>query len=545
MVKVKCQRCTKSFSAKRANARFCSDQCREGAKPRGQKTPPPSQSKDKSVQSWDASQDRIRVLTKPNITTQTEWTLDQIKSAINNHEKGYFDRSGKLWQYLNRDDRLQAVLNVHVSALPALPLTISSANREPKPEEITIATWLDDKIFDMLPEKTLRQLHRSSAGMGFALAQIEWKVDPELGYWIPYLNPWPAENVRYDDTCQKWKVQTREGVEVDVTLGDGKWFLWLPDGDRSFQAGNILALAFLCFITLNDWTDWIEANDAFGHPTRKATVPRAATPASKDLFFENLQALDRYVNTILCEKNTDGSGFDFEYVVADMKGVDSIERSLEQANKGKAILLNGQSLTTDVVATGALSLGRVHQEIKAQVIASVANSFATDYRSQVLKPMAYYNHGSANLAPWVEWDTRPPIDQKTRAESHVSTAAAVKALEEILNKTPKELDILAYLEPLELALKDRLSAPVVTTGIDLVKSEGLLAALKEVLKGSGKQLNIDRIMAQLGVLIKDGEVIDPDAIPQPAPGPSVPTPPAAFSGLQTRGRLISWKQRRI
>jgi phage gp29-like protein len=538
-MKIKCERCTKSFQAKRANARFCSAQCREGAKPRGQKTPP---KKDTSVLSWDATQDPKRYVTKPNIATQTEWTLDQIKSAINNHERGYFDRSGKLWQYLNRDDRLQAVLNVHVSALPALPVMISSANREPAPAEIDIAKKLDDKIFDMLPEKTLRQLHRSSAGMGFALAQIEWRIDPDCGQWIPYLNPWPSENVRYDDSCQKWKVQTREGLEVDVTIGDGKWFLWLPDGDRSFQAANILALAFLCFITLNDWTDWIEANDAFGHPTRKATVPRAATQASKDLFFENLQALDRFVNTILCEQNTDKSGFDFDYVVADMKGVDSIERSLEQANKGKAILLNGQSLTTDVVATGALSLGRVHQEIKAQVITSVANSFATDYRSQVLKPMAYYNHGNASLAPWVEWDTRPPIDQKTRAESHVATSNAVKALQEILLTTDKELDILAYLEPLELALKDRLTAPVVSQGIDLVKSEGLLAALKEVLKGSGKQLDIESIMAQLGVLIKEGEAVDPEAIPAPQAGSTVPT---AYTGPIHRGRLISWKQRKI
>ncbi len=210
---------------------------------------------------------------------------------------------------------------------------------------------------------------------------------------------------------------------------------------------------------------------------------------------ENLQALDRIVNTILCEKNTDGSGFDFDFVTADMKGVDSIERSLEQANKGKAILINGQSLTTDVVATGALSLGRVHQEIKAQIMASVANSFATDYRAQVLKPMAYYNHGSARLAPWVEWDVRPPVDLKAQAESHVATCQAVTALEPILAKTEKELEILAYLEPLDLPLKPRLQPQT-----------------------------------------PDGTV----QLTPPNPGTTVPM---SRLGPKTRGKLTYWKQR--
>ena len=455
-IKKECQRCSRAFMALSNNAKFCSDQCREGARPKQGRVLPV-----KATQAWDTTQDPKKTLTKPNITTKSEWTLDQIKTALDNHELGQFTESGKLWQYIQRDDRLKAVLNVRVSALPALPIMISSACKDPSPMELELARELDDKIFDMLPEKTLRQLDRSAVGMGFGLAQIKWEVESD-GMWYPHLNPWPPEFVRYDDASSTWKVQTKEGVEVDVTLGDGRWFLWLPDGDRSFQMANLLALAFLCFITLNDWTDWIEANDAFGHPTRKATVPRAATPASKELFLENLQALDRVVNTILCEKNTDGSGFDFEYVVADMKGVDSIERSLEQANKGKAILINGQSLTTDVVATGSLSLGAVHKEIKAQIITSVANSFSTDYRTQVLKPMAYYNHGDSSLAPWVEWDIRPPADPKALAEGHISTASAVKALQAVLATTTKDLDVLAYLEPLELPMIDRVPAPVVT-----------------------------------------------------------------------------------
>ena len=435
------------------NARFCSDRCREGAKPKEKKT-------QTSSKSWDASQDNQKKrYHKPMITIQSEWTLDQIKATLDAHELGNFLDSAKLWQYIQRDDRLKAVLNVNVSALPALPIMVSSATRDPSPLEMAIAKDLEDSVFDMLPEKTLRALDRQAVGMGFGLAQIEWKVDCDSGRWYPHLHPWPSEAVRYDDPTGSWKVLTREGVELDVTLGDGRWFLWLPDGERSFQVANLLALAFLCFITLNDWSDWIEANDAFGHPTRKATVPRAATQTSKDTFVENLQALDRVVNTILCEKNTDGSGFDFEYVVADMKGVDSIERSLEQANKGKAILINGQSLTTDVSSTGSLSMGAVHKEIKAQVITSKAASFSTDYRDQVLKPYAFYNYGSAKLAPWVEWDTRPPKDQKTEAETHVASAQAITALEAILASTPKELDRLAYLENLELPLKDRVITP--------------------------------------------------------------------------------------
>jgi phage gp29-like protein len=393
----------------------------------------------------------------PYIQTQTSWDLDDILLALEEHELGTFQTSGLLWQWMQRDERLAAVMRVRVSGLPSLPLDIEPASEEGTPEELRAAELLEKRWYSIFPEKTLRALLRSAVGMGFALAKVDWYCGDD-GLWWPCLTPWPPEAVRYDDARRRWMARQRSGPEVEVTPGDG-WFLWLPDGAHSFQLGAVLALALPVLISAYDWRDWINFNDAAGHPVRKAVVPRGATTTKKDEFKENLAALDRLTNTILCEQNLDGSGFDFEIVSLSGGGeLDTFERSLEQANKAKAILVLGQSLTTDVADSGSRALGDIHKKIGHQVIRADAEGFDTDARAQIVRPWALYNFGRGELAPWPRHNHEPPEDNAAKASTHAAAGGAVQTMNQALAGTGKKVDAVAYLEGMGVPLLDEAPA---------------------------------------------------------------------------------------
>jgi phage gp29-like protein len=183
-------------------------------------------------------------------------------------------------------------------------------------------------------------------------------------------------------------------------------------------------------------------------------VPRGASPTEINTFFENLKALDRKTKAIVCKRSLDGSGFDFEYVDAGNGEIDSFERSIEMAHKAKAILVLGQSLTTDVADSGSRALGQVHNQIRYQLIRADAEGFVTAVREQIIKPWARYNFGRAEVAPWPRYDHKPPADRKVEADTHTAAAAAVVALSGVLEGTGKELDRVAYLERLDIPLRD-------------------------------------------------------------------------------------------
>lgn len=394
------------------------------------------------------------LVTVPYIQTLSDWSLADILAAIKSHEQGTFARSGLLWQWMQRDPRLRVALNVRTSGLAALPFSVDPATKiSPPPEEQRIADLLLERWWSCFPESTLRGSLRTAVGMGFILAQVRWSTGPD-GLWWPALEVWPAHAVRYDDPTRKWRVQTREGAEIDVCPGDGQWFLWQPDGARGFQLGGVCALGLPVFLTLRNWESWINYGDAHGRPAIKVEVPKQAQEAEKNAFLANVKALDSTTRAIICGKNLDGSGFDFSYVSAGGTEITTFEKAIEQAAKDKALVVLGQTLTTDVADKGSYSLGEIHNLIRQVILKADAEGFSTALREQVLVPWARYNFGRGALAPWPKWDTKPPADRKTEAETYTAAAAAVAAVDSALKGTGKRVKRVAYFEQLEIKLED-------------------------------------------------------------------------------------------
>lgn len=410
----------------------------------------------------------------PLIQTLSEWELEDVLAAVESHERGEFEQSGLLWQWCQRDDKLKTVLLSRVSGLPRLPFTVETAGvdplgeasatpREPTDLEKQAQAALKSRWFECFPESDTKAILRCSVGMGFALAQIRWVAIK--GLWWPRLVLWPADAVRYDDAQRTWLAKTLDGEEIVVTPGDGTWFLYLPDGPRSFQLGGVIGLALPCLITSYSWKDWVNYNEANGAVLRKAIVPRGATRSEKDTYLANLAALGRATNTILCQRNLDGSGFDFELLEPPSgKAVDTFERSIDKAHKAKAGIVVGQTLTSDVGDSGSRALGDVHKEVKQEILSADAETFSTQLRAQVLRWWALYNFGSADVAPWPRWKHQPEADRAADANTTRTVGYVLGALRQGLAGTGYKLKIKPFCDRFGIEVEEGEDIPPAKDG---------------------------------------------------------------------------------
>lgn len=450
----------------------------------------------------------------PFITQLSEWDVSSVLAALDQHMLGYFERSGLLWQWMARDDRMQTVLRVRRAGLTTLPFSMLPAFIEnPSSKEVAYAKAIEEEWVRCVPESVIRSMVDRAVGMGVAVVKVHWYTG-KYGWWWPKLTVWPHEAVRWDDVNRCYLARTRIGGECRVTPGKD-WIVWEPEGPRSFQLAAVLCLALPCLITNFDWRDWVNYNEAFGRPVRKAIVPRGATTSEKNTFLANLRALGRTTSSILCARNQDDSGFDFEFVTPQGDVTATFEKSIERSDKAKATVILGQTLVTDPSSTVGMAPGDVRQNVKGQTIEGDAESLSTCLRSQLLERQALFNVGDPSLAPWPKWETAPPADKGKDAANDKAVAEAALKIDEALQGTDKQLDKIAFFEEAGIKMLDRppSQVPAASNALNLFQSEGLLGALGLALENSEYEVDLETVLTQYGVPYKKKS---PKALQAPA-----------------------------
>ena len=96
-----------------------------------------------------------------------------------------------------------------------------------------------------------------------------------------------------------------------------------------------------------------------------------------------------------------------ELLEAEAKTWEMFPKQIETANAELSILLVGQNLTSEVQG-GSFAAAKIHQNVRDDLVRFDAEALATTLREQVLSWWAEFNFGDARLAPWPNWDTKPP-----------------------------------------------------------------------------------------------------------------------------------------
>ncbi len=366
----------------------------------------------------------------------TTWTVEQIKVALELHETGNFSESAKLSAAFGRDDRITACRNTRIRALvgkngTALQL-IASQDGDQRSAG-TIKARVERRFYKTCSEAVLSRIQKDAIDIGVSISRIHWIFDTAAQEWVPFLEPWDLEWVRWDEQLGCYVAQTEGHGEVQVHYNTGEWLIVEPAGARGWNAGAVRALALAFFFRNSTWTDWARYCEKHGVPILAIEEPAVqndpAQKATKDRFFAALRRLGRE-GILRLPKSADGkSNYDASFIEPKTLSYPAFEKFLTRLDVCIAVFLLGQNLSTEV-SGGSFAAALAQNRIRLDYLSADAEALSTALREQVWMWWGRFNFENWNDAntPWAQWNTSLPEDMQAKATTMAALATAIGPL---------------------------------------------------------------------------------------------------------------------
>jgi len=409
--------------------------------------------------------------TQYQLSLQSKWDSDTVRCTLEEHENGIFHRSAQLAEFCRRNDRIYAALRTRVMGALGLPFSVEKPGDCDNDPRLDKVCKLADKAMQRIPESTLAKILRGVVMLGFCLAQIHW--DYEDGYFWPRLEPWDAQWVYYDHNEKCYRVQTKEGI-LRVNPGDGKWALFMSGSEEdSWLDGAIRPLGLLYLLGQISWVDWANYNETHGQPIKLVKVPAGAKGSvaaggspdpqeqKNQLFFKQVMSMKK-AGGVLLPQHKEGNvelNYALELLEAKDGSWETFNTFKTTINIAIALILLGQHLTSETGETGTQALGRIHENVRQDLMEGDTDMLSEHLRTQVFCPWAEYNFGDRNLAPYPIWDATPPPDAKLELEGVKLLLEAASAAKQLGAPVDLPLDFRAIAKKYGLPL---LAQPMAT-----------------------------------------------------------------------------------
>lgn len=376
----------------------------------------------------DQKQARARVILRdiPITVIADHWTYERVRGALESHCAGMFFESAQLWEAIMGDARVQAVVGSRVGALLGLPVdhTPSTTDGENTPESDEVLEAWKKAYPKLCTRAVLSEIKRWTIGLGFAIAQVQWNT--EVTPWQPYLKVWHPQFIYYRWDTRSYWVMTQDGV-VEVTPGDGTWFLHGPNGDyRGWMYGAIRALALPWLLRTFALRDWARYCEVHGMPMMKAITPAVGFEDAKAEFTNALQSLGTET-VVELPQGIDGQGFDLELLEASDRAWEAFKGLKDTADIDITLAVVWQNLTTEV-KEGSMAAARVHGDVKQSCLEFDESTLVADIHEELARPFALYNFGNADLAPFTHYRVEPIEDEAAAMKALLDFSLAVQQL---------------------------------------------------------------------------------------------------------------------
>jgi hypothetical protein len=362
--------------------------------------------------------------------TQTRWYMSDLEVAEIRTDIGELALAARLMRSARRDGIYAGVLSTRTDGLVGLPKRFRGDEKIVAALEVghqAVRSTFDE----MCPPDELSSLAADGLELGVGVAElvpvagrdypILVRLDPEFLYYVWHENQWYYRSIF---------------GPLPITPGDGRWVLHTPGGRMSpWQHGiwRAIGRAFVrkehAALHKDNW------EGKLANPARVAVAPQGAGEAQKQSWFRKVMAWG--VNTVFGLT----PGYDVKLLESNGRGWESFNTTIEQQNTEITIAVAGQTVTTDGGA--GFQNSDIHKSIRADLIKKTADGLAYTLNTQVLPPFVLARWGENALANpvVVEWDTTPPKDRASEANSLVAVANALKGLTESLAQHGRTFDV--------------------------------------------------------------------------------------------------------
>lgn len=376
-----------------------------------------------------ALQARAKIITRdvPNVVIQLGWSVSQVRAALQDLTVGLFDTPSQLLDNIQGDSRVQSAMRSRSGGLLGRPVRFRPAAHSNKAlAKKACARW-EKHWPQMHAEPALLDILETSAGLGFAYAQIVW--DTAGDEWKPYLKTFAP---RYSWYHWVWRLHiavTLDGM-YPITGGDGHWIMHAPYGEyRGWMRSSMWALAQWWLARQYALRDWARYCERHGFPILLADTPFGADPDDITSYQGQLSQLGQE-SVLQLPGSVDLNQFgkyDLRYLEPSGSNWEAFQQLIEQCNTELTLTLLGQNLTTQV-KEGSLAAARVHADVRQAILEADARALSKTIHNQILRPWAMLNFGDADLAPRVSWDVRPQEDLQAKAATFSAFATGLGAM---------------------------------------------------------------------------------------------------------------------
>ncbi len=323
----------------------------------------------------------------------------------------------------DRDEHVHAELSKRRRALLGLQWTIhpgkgAGTAKNPDKRAEAVAEAVREQ-FDSMPDFEDMVLDMADAiGHGFAALEIEWGFDGRVHVpvclhhrpqtWFQLL---PAQ---FGGDGQELRL--RDGGMEGLPLQPFGWVLHRHRSKSGWLARSGLFRVLVWTFLLKGYArgDFAEFLEIHGLPLRVGTYPATATKEDKAALKRAIQAIGHDAAGIIPE------GMLIEFKEAARGSEAPFMAMLEHCERGQSKAILGGTLTSQADGkTSTNALGKVHDEVRRDIMASDARQIASSITQQLLLPLAVLNQGVADpaLLPYFQFDTSDPADLTELAEA--------------------------------------------------------------------------------------------------------------------------------
>lgn len=359
----------------------------------------------------------------PITTTQTGYTVQEVRNAIAVMVSGQFDLSTQLADSVMADSRVAATLSSRTGGLLGRPVEFSIPPGYEDDEEAKLAlrVWRHnwDAIF---PESTASEFLRWVIMHGWGAGQNIW--DTSRKWWIPTASTWYPRFMYYHLRLRVYVAITQDG-QVPVTPGDGTWILHAPHGYyRGWMRGSLWSVAPWWLARNYCLRDWSRYSERHGMPILLAETPAAGDPAMVAGFRQDLESLGQE-SVVECPQGVEPQySYGLKLVEATDQGWQGFLQLINACNTEITLAIMGQNLTTEI-KEGSFAAARVHADVKQTFLEADARALERTVYTQIAQPFAAMNWGRPEIAPRTRWCVEPVEDNATRAEIFAKLAAGI------------------------------------------------------------------------------------------------------------------------
>jgi len=235
--------------------------------------------------------------------------------------------------------------------------------------------------------------------------------------------PVPGHRLTGDPLGQRPGVFIETETDWGIPTTPGKWIVHhpQPNGGYPFRRTLTHATVFPWLMIHFTRVDWMAFSELYGHPLRIAKWTDEVVDDDRDTVLAMLQQMGTDVAGGFPE------GVNIEFVQASGKGEIFVDQT-EYAERKLSIAWLGQTLTTEHQGVGSFALGKVHDNVRADLLAKDLKAEKRTLEHQLLGPMVGLKFPN-RPGPTPVWTRK--IEEKRELEQEKTDLEKLKAAMEL------------------------------------------------------------------------------------------------------------------